>query len=234
MSDSTGSPAPLDPARGVFLSDLAHDLSTPLTAIHGATELLLNGTYGALEGEQRALMLEVLASARELRGFVQDVADLGALETGRLAFASVPVDVAALAKEIGTALTEAAGKRAVTFALDIRLEGPIDSDARRLRQILTALFGYAVKASRRGSEITALVARQAGFVRAEVRATGISSDPATLFADRRDPTPGVPKPYRGPGLGLPLIGRVVTVWGGQFSAAHRDGALVLAVDVPVR
>ena len=70
MSDSSGSPPPLDPVRGVFLGDLAHDLSTPLTAIHGATELLLNGAYGPLEGEQRALMLEVLASARELRAFV--------------------------------------------------------------------------------------------------------------------------------------------------------------------
>ena len=80
MPDSTGSASPPDPARGVFLGDLAHDLSTPLTAIHGATELLLAGAYGPLDGEQRALMLEVLASARELRAIVQDVADLGALD----------------------------------------------------------------------------------------------------------------------------------------------------------
>jgi len=193
MSDSSGSPPPLDPVRGVFLGDLAHDLSTPLTAIHGATELLLNGAYGPLEGEQRALMLEVLASARELRAFVQDVADLGALDTGRLLFASAPVDVAALVRELGSSLGETAAKRAVTFVLDTHVEGPVESDGRRLRQIF-----------------------------------------ATLFADRRDATPGVPKPYSGPGLGLPLIGRVVRAWGGQVSAERRDGALVLGVDVPVR
>ena len=50
----------------------------------------------------------------------------------------------------------------------------------------------------------------------------------------RDATPGVPKPYSGPGLGLPLIGRVVRAWGGQVSAERREGALVLGVDVPVR
>jgi len=67
MPDSTASTSQPDAARGIFLGDLAHDLSTPLTAIHGATELLLAGTYGPIEGEQRALMLEVLASARDLR-----------------------------------------------------------------------------------------------------------------------------------------------------------------------
>src|SRR5687768_18437735 len=88
MPDAPASrtPAPPDPVRGVFLGDLAHDLSTPLTAIHGAIELLLAGAYGPVDGEQRALVHEVLASARELRAIVQDVADLGALDGGRLQF----------------------------------------------------------------------------------------------------------------------------------------------------
>ena len=121
----------------------------------------------------------------------------------------------------------------VTFALDARLDGHVDSDERRLRQILSALFGYAVKASRRGSQITASVTRQGGRLRAEVRSTGITTgEPGALFADRRDPTPGVPKPYRGPGLGLPLVGRVVAAWGGHAAAENRDGVLVLGVELP--
>jgi signal transduction histidine kinase len=235
MPDSPGAATPPDPARGVLLGDLAHDLSTPLTAIHGAIELLLAGTYGPIDGEQRALVLEVLASARELRSYVQDVADLGALDTGRLAFASAPVNVAALVSELRTTMTEAANKRAVSFTVDTRLGGStVLSDDRRLRQVLTALFGYAVKASRRGSEITAQVSTRDGRLHAEVRSTGITaSDPGLLFASRRDATPGVPKPYRGPGLGLPLIGRVVDAWGGRARAEAADGALVLSVEVPV-
>jgi len=49
MSDAPRPPAPQDPVRGVFLADLAHDLSTPLTAIHGAVELMLAGAYGPLD-----------------------------------------------------------------------------------------------------------------------------------------------------------------------------------------
>ena len=84
--------------------------------------------------------------------------------------------------------------------------------------------------------IDASVSRSDGVLRVEVRATGIapSGDPQTLFADRRDLTPGVPKPYRGPGLGLPLIGRVVHAWGGRTTAEMADGVLVLMVEVPVR
>lgn len=235
MPDSPGSTSQPDAARGVFLSDLAHDLSTPLTAIHGASELLLTGTYGPIEGEQRALMLEVLASARDLRAIVQDVADLGALETGRLAFASARVDLAALVGELRSTFADIAARRSVTFALDAHLDGTVTSDERRLRQIFSALFGYAVKASRRGSQITASITRHDGRLFAEVRSTGIAaSEPDALFVDRRDRTPGVPKPYRGPGLGLPFIGRVIAAWGGHAGAANRDGALVLSVELPVR
>jgi len=236
MSESSGSAPPLNPTRGVFLGDLAHDLSTPLTAIHGATELLLAGAYGPLDPEQRALVLEVLASTRELRVYVQDVADLGALDTGRLVFASARVDVAGIVAELRATLSEAAAKRSVTFALESRLDGTtIASDDRRLRQIFSALFGYAVKASKRGSEIAASVAQHDGRLRAEVRCTGITaSDPHALFADRRDPTPGVPKQYRGPGLGLPLVGRLAAAWGGRVSAEQHDGMLVLSVELPVR
>jgi hypothetical protein len=62
----------------------------------------------------------------------------------------------------------------------------------------------------------------------------LNGDPQMLFADRRDPTPGVPKPYRGPGLGLPLVGRMVQAWGGRVRADMSDGMLLLAVDVPAQ
>lgn len=229
-------PAPLDPVRGVFLGDLAHDLSTPLTAIHGAIELFLAGAYGPLDSEQRALMLEVLASAREMRAIVQDVADLGALDGGRLAFASARVDVGAMLDELRSSLGDAAVKRGVTFTLDAPRAGTaIDGDDRRLRQIFACVFGYAVKAARRGSQIDAVVSQRDGRLSIDVRATGItpSGDPQLLFADRRDPTPGVPKPYRGPGLGLPLVGRVVQAWGGRAHAGMRDGALAIGVELPL-
>ena len=237
MPDAPSTPSP-DPIRGVFLGDLAHDLSTPLTAIHGAIELLLAGAYGPLHGEQRTLVLEVLASAREMRAMVQDVADLGALDTGRLVFAGTPVNVGAILEDLRATMTDAATKRGVSFALDVgaMTETTITSDERRLRQVLTCVFGYATKAARRGSQITAAVSLAGARLRVEVRATGIAPNggPQTLFADRRDPTPGVPKPYRGPGLGLPLAARIVHAWGGRAAAEMIDDALVLLIDLPAR
>jgi signal transduction histidine kinase len=178
---------------------------------------------------------EVLASARELRAIVQDVADLGALDGGRLQFGVARVNLAALVDDVRSTIGDAAARRGVGFAIDAPDAGaPIASDERRLRQILTCVLGYAMKASRRGSQITALIDVQGEQLRLEVRTTGITvADPQALFADRRDPTPGVPKPYRGPGLGLPLVGRVVHAWGGRADATMADGVLVLLVEVPV-
>ena len=221
----------------MFLGDLAHDLSTPLTAIHGALELLLSGTYGPVPVEQRSLLLEVLASAREMRAIVQDVADLGALDTGRLVFATARVDVGAMLDELRLSIGDTAARRGVTFTLDAPSAGTtIESDERRLRQMLGGLFGYAIKAARRGSEVSATVSRSDGVLRVDLRSTGIvtGGDPQLLFSDRRDPTPGVPKPYRGPGLGLPFVARVVDAWGGRARATTQDGGLVLSVELPLR
>ena len=237
MPESPRSPAALDPVRGVFLGDLAHDLSTPLTAIHGALELLLSGTYGPVQGEQRSLLIEVLASAREMRAIVQDVADLGALDTGRLVFAATRVDLGALLDELRRSVSDGATRRGVTFTLDAPPAGTtIESDERRLRQLFGCLFGYAIKAARRGSEVSATVSRSDDRLRVDLRSTGIAStgDPQLLFSDRRDPTPGAPKPYRGPGLGLPLVARVAGAWGGWARAELHDGVLSLGVELPLR
>jgi signal transduction histidine kinase len=237
MPDSPRSPAPLDPVRGVFLGDLAHDLSTPLTAIHGALELLLSGTYGPVQGEQRSLLIEVLASAREMRAIVQDVADLGALDTGRLVFATARVDVGTMLDELRRSIGDAATKRGVTFTLDAPPAGTtIEADDRRLRQMFGCLFGYAIKAARRGTEVNATVSRSDDRLHVEVRSAGIttSGDPQLLFSDRRDPTPGVPNPYRGPGLGLPLVARMAGAWGGRAHAALHDGVLALGVELSLR
>jgi len=144
--------------------------------------------------------------------------------------------VGVILDELRATVGEVASKRGVTFTLDAPPAGTaIDSDHRRLRQVFACVFGYAVKAARRGSQIDAVVSQRDGWLHVDVRATGITpnGDPQQLFADRRDPTPGVPKPYRGPGLGLPLVGRVVQAWGGRARAEVRDGALVLSVELPL-
>jgi signal transduction histidine kinase len=228
----------IDPARAVFLADLAHDLSAPLTAIHGAVELLLAGIYGSLANDQRMLLVEMLASAGELRGLVQDVADLGALDGGRLILAAEPFELAPVIEELRGSFADIAARRSLTFSLAVSLgvegSGVIVGDMKRVRQIVAGVCLYALKASRRGSEVSVTVVRAGDQVRLDVRSTGITAtgDPAALFDDYRALTPGVPKPYRGPGLGLPLVARLVDACGGRVLATA-DGALTLGVELPV-
>ncbi len=226
---------PIDPARAVFLADLAHDLSAPLTAIHGAVELLLAGIYGPLPDDQRMLLVEMLASAGELRGLVQDVADLGALHGARLVLAAEPFELGPVLEELRGSLADIAVRRGLTFSFAVP-EGSvvIVGDRKRLRQIVAGICLYTLKASRRGSEVSVTVVRAGDYVRLDVRSTGITAagDPAALFDDYRTLTPGVPKPYRGPGLGLPLVARLVDACGGRVLATA-DGVLRLAVELPV-
>jgi signal transduction histidine kinase len=132
-------------------------------------------------------------------------------------------------------LREVAQRRSVTFSLDAAIDPPqVIADERRCGQVMAGLFGYAVRGAKRGSQVAGRVMRHGRVVLVDVRSNGVVSpaDPLSLFAERRDRAPGVPKPYRGPGLGLPFVARVVTALGGGVTAAADGDGLVLGLTFP--
>ena len=74
----------LDRMKDAFLSMVTHELRTPLTVISGITEMLDEGIYGELTGEQTKQIAQISEQAARLRQLVNDLLDLSKIEAGML------------------------------------------------------------------------------------------------------------------------------------------------------
>src|SRR6185369_10652317 len=77
----------LDQARREFYRNLSHELATPMTPIVGYVRLLADGELGDLSAPQLKAVRAVDECAQRLRGLIDNLLDVTAIETGRMRFA---------------------------------------------------------------------------------------------------------------------------------------------------
>jgi two-component system, OmpR family, sensor kinase len=147
--------AGLERAQGeqrAFLASVGHELKTPLTAVQGYTEALLDGTVDD-PAERRRSLLRVHAETIRLARLVQDLLDLARLGRGQFAVSTVDADVGAVLSEAATAAAERAAPRQVTVTT--RLAGALHAhvDPGRLRQVLDNLLDNAARSSPSGRQV---------------------------------------------------------------------------------
>jgi signal transduction histidine kinase len=136
----------LDAARSTFYRNVSHELATPMTPIVGYVRLLLDGELGPVTAAQQRALGSMQQCVDRLSNTIQNLLDITALETGRMRFASVPYDVAAIVREVCAERrpgVEEAGLRLVTAvaADDCRAIG----DPQRLSRAVAELVANAVE-----------------------------------------------------------------------------------------
>lgn len=210
--------ASLDRDRAAFLGALSHELRTPLNAILGFADVLLSEVDGPLDPDTRENLEMVRASGSHLRGLIDDILELSALESGQLRLSRTLVDARAVADDV---MREAAA-RVAGKPIELRANGPSPTyafvDERRLWQILSNLVGNAIKFTAKG-QVTVAVALELGQVRITVADTGpgiAAKDLETIFDEFRQVGP-VKARAKGTGLGLFIARRLVTMHGGTIS-----------------
>ncbi len=232
-------------AKSEFLAKMSHELRTPLNSIIGFSELLLEGTGGALAGKQARYVENVLSSGRHLLELINDILDLSKVEAGRLDLNRSTFDVGLALEEVRTTMSAIAAPR----GLRLRLEHeaglpPIDADRSRFDQILFNLVGNAIKFSHEGGEIRITTRRVTGngdgaddWTEVAVADDGIGiaeQDLERIFEEfyQVDSTHG--RRQQGTGLGLPLARRLAELHGGSLAVESSPGVgSVFRVRLPV-
>jgi len=217
-----------------FVSTMSHELRTPVSVILGYAEMLSDSSVPADWAE---ILARVRRSGLELLELVEDTLSLGRLEAGGDPPVPERVDVPAVFAELANEF--AAAMRLDDVAL--RWEGPaslvVTTDRRKLRTILKNLVGNALKFTLRG-EVVLSCTREGRSARFVVRDTGIgiaSHHLPIIFDMFRQIDSSDARSYRGAGLGLHIVQRLVHQLGGEITVASelgRGSAFTFAIPVP--
>lgn len=212
--------------REEFVAAVRHELKTPLNAILGFTQVLLDEIDGPLTPQQREDVTAIRQAGQHLSELVEAVLAEWAPE--REAHSPLePVDLGTIAREVGRLLEgQAAAKPGVRIVVEVDPEAPRPrGDARRLRQVLLNLGTNALRATSRGS-VTIGVAPDPEGVRVTVRDTGTGIPPEMIPRLFEEFSQGgaASSQVGGSGLGLALTRDLVEWHDGRIEVSSTPGA----------
>lgn len=203
-------------AKSQFLTNVGHELRTPLHGVQGMLEALKGS---GLDEEQRDYVETSLASSRNLLRVVNDLLDLSRMERGALSVEEAPFDPTLCLMNVKDSLAMAAYDK----GLDLRMEADPDlplevlGDEGRLAQVLTNLCGNAIKFTRQGAVtvgLQRLPLAPAGKVCLLFTVTdtgqGIAeTDQERIFNPFTQASADLARQHQGVGLGLSISRRLV-------------------------
>ncbi len=235
-------------AKSHFLSNMSHDIRTPMNAIIGFTVLLAKDADNP--EKVREYTRKISASSQHLLSLINDVLDMSKIESGKTSLNVAPFSLPELVEELHTILLPQARAKRQTFEFSVRGH-PAErllGDKLHLNQILINLLSNAIKYTPDGGDISLLVEElpvpspQYARLRFVVRDNGVGMSGEFLqtifdpFVRAEDTADGV----QGTGLGMAITKNLVELMGGIIGAESRLGEgsvftveLTFAVPAPV-
>lgn len=223
-------------AKSEFLSRMSHELRTPLNAILGFAQLLEMDTVSSEEQESLA---HILKAGKHLLELVNELLDIGQIESGRLAVEPEPVQLGQAVQESLTLIASLAAERRVTVVNQSgeMADRHLLADRQRLKQVLLNLLSNAVKYNREGGTVILSCAeRSPARLRISIMDTGRGIAPEMrerLFIpfERLDARE---QGVEGTGIGLALSKRLVMLMGGDIGVESAVGqGSTFWVDLPL-
>ncbi|HKO55865.1 MAG TPA: ATP-binding protein, partial [Thermoanaerobaculia bacterium] len=217
-------------AKSEFLTNMSHEMRTPLHAVLGMLQLAKDGETSP--GRARQIEL-ARRSAESLLGTIDDLLDFAKIEARKIDLETEFFSLRELLQNTMEPLDVSASSKGLTLSWDVDRTVPdtINTDPVRLRQILTNLIGNAIKfTSTGGIAVHVLTAMKAEddrvMIRFDVRDTGIGIDPAKLaaiFQPFTQADSSHSRRFGGSGLGLAIAARVIEAMGGRVEVVSQPG-----------
>lgn len=233
-----------------FVSNVSHELKTPLTSIQGFSQAIMEGATQDEAARRRAAGIIHQEAARMSR-LVEDLLDLARIDSGQVVMHKSPLDLAQILHNTVERLLPQAAEKEIKLARNWQeLPAQVVGDGDRLAQVFTNLLDNAIRHTPKGGRvvITGKVARDLPLVR-PVRPGLVQPDASTLATQRgdfaevsiADTGPGIPpddlariferfyqvdksrKRGRGTGLGLAIIKELIEAHRGQIRAESVEG-----------
>jgi PAS domain S-box-containing protein len=208
--------------KSEFLTNISHELRTPMNGILGMTELALDTD---LDDEQREYLEMVKASAECLLTNINDILDFSMIDAGKLEIDAIDFRLRDALEALMKSLVERAHAKGLKLHYRVNSDVPdaLIGDWGRVQQVLVNLLGNAIKFTHRG-EIKVTVAveeRMPGFVNLHFTVgdtgIGIAADKLkVIFAPFTQADGSRSRKYGGTGLGLTIATGLIGLMGGRL------------------
>ncbi len=215
-------------AQRDFVSNVSHDLKTPLTSIRGWSQSLLDGTAVSEEEQQLAAGI-IYNEAERMQRMVNQLLDLARIESGQLELALMPVDLHQLLTEVHNNLVLRAQQQGIHLTCALQSVPPIIGDYDRLMQLFTNLLDNAlIHTEAEGRVHIGLKQHGEKAVDVTVQDTGsgIASEHLPRIFERFfqvEQSRSRENGRRGSGLGLAIVRELVEAHQGSIRAYSREG-----------
>lgn len=219
-------------AKALFLTNVSHEVRTPLASIIGATELLMDL---GLDPDAARFAQVVHRASQQLLRLMNDILDFSRLEAHQVALRPRPFDVRALVEGVEEWAVPAAESRnlAISFAVDDSAPSWVIGDSARISQVVTNLVQNAIKFTQSGGVDVRVSGRAAAasprdsprssdvWVEFTITDTGIGiadDHLEALFEPFTQADPSATRGYDGVGLGLAICRDLTDLMGGRLEA----------------
>ena len=231
-------------AKSTFLSNMSHDIRTPMNAIIGFTTLALSNIDDT--DRVKDYLGKTLASSNHLLSLINDVLDMSRIESGKNHLEEVEVNLSDVLHDLKTIVSGQIYAKQLELYMDAMdvTDEDVYCDKTRLNQILLNLLSNAIKFTPAGGTVSVRVRQLAGKVRGcgqyefRIKDNGIGM--SQEFAQKifepfeRERTSTVSR-IQGTGLGMAITKNIVDMMGGTIEVQTAQGkGTEFTVCVPMR
>ena len=221
-------------AKSTFLSNMSHDIRTPMNAIIGFATLALDDIRDGKKVQD--YLSKILSSSKHLLGLINDILDMSRIESGKVILEEQETDLVTTLQELQSIMEGQAKERKLKLHVDYSnlRDRHVYCDKTRLNQVMFNLLANAVKFTSEGGSIWLTMSQLEPTCEVEDRAiyeirvkdTGIGIDKAFIkhiFEPfERERTSTVSK-IQGTGLGMAITKNIVDMMGGTIEVESQKG-----------
>ena len=221
-------------AKSTFLSNMSHDIRTPMNAIIGFATLALDDIRDGKKVED--YLSKILSSSKHLLGLINDILDMSRIESGKVVLEEQETDLVTTLQELQSIMEGQAKERKLKLHVDYSnlRDRHVYCDKTRLNQVMFNLLANAVKFTSEGGSIWLTMSQLEPTCEVEDRAiyeirvkdTGIGIDKEFIkhiFEPfERERTSTVSK-IQGTGLGMAITKNIVDMMGGTIEVESQKG-----------
>ncbi len=214
--------------KSEFLANMSHELRTPLNSSLILSKLLADNKGGNLSADQVRFAQAIHAAGKDLLALINDILDLSKIEAGKVEVDVESVPLAATLEALAKSFQPLAQQKGLDFKTVVEPGAPerIETDPRRLGQILKNLLSNAFKFTAAGQVVLRAVPLAGARVALSVSDSGIGiaeEKQDAIFDAFRQADGSTHRKYGGTGLGLSISRELARLLGGDLGVQSAEG-----------